>query len=409
MKVLVVSQYFWPEEFRINDLVMGLRELGHDITVLTGVPNYPKGKFYEGYGALRPVSENYQGVKVIRVPLIPRGGGGGLRLALNYLSFAVTASVLGPLRCRGKFDMIFVYEPSPITVGIPARILKKIKSAPLMFWVQDLWPESLVATGAVRAKWILRSVEQLVRWVYRGCDLILTQSRAFAAPITALGADAVRITYFPNSAEALYQPLTLPSDAVERGDMPAGFCVMFAGNIGAAQDFPTILAAAQKLRAHADIHWVVLGDGRMYEWVQSQVRELNLHGSVHLLGRRPLAAMPRYFSLADVMLVTLKKEPIFALTIPAKVQSYLACAKPIVAALDGEGADVILEAGAGLAAPAENATALADAVLALYKMTPDERASMGHRGREYFDRHFERNMLLQKLCGWIKQLTGTAT
>ena len=185
--------------------------------------------------------------------------------------------------------------------------------------------------------------------------------------------------------------------------MPNGFRVMFAGNIGAAQDFATILAAAEQLRTHQDIHWVVLGDGRMAAWVAEQVEQRGLRDCVHLLGKYPVARMPGFFAVADAMLVTLKRDPIFALTIPSKVQSYLACGRPIIAGLDGEGARVIEEAGAGIAVPAESPAALATAVLEMYKMPRAQREAIGHRGREYFLRNFERNMLLQRLDREMKE------
>lgn len=182
MRILIVTQYFWPESFRINDIALGLRDKGHKVTVLTGQPNYPAGSFFPGYGFFKKIREDYNGVDVVRVPLLPRGSGGGVRLVLNYLSFAFFASILAPFRCRSGYDVIFVYEPSPITVGLPALLLKKLKHAPIMFWVQDLWPESLSATGAVRSAWVLKLVERLVRSIYRGCDVILVQSRAFFYP-----------------------------------------------------------------------------------------------------------------------------------------------------------------------------------------------------------------------------------
>jgi colanic acid biosynthesis glycosyl transferase WcaI len=407
MRILVVTQYFWPEGFRINDLALGLRERGHEVTVYTGKPNYPGGQFFPGYGFFNRPTEDYHGVRVVRVPLVPRGAGTGYRLALNYLSFAVFASVLAPLRCRGSFDAILVYEPSPITVGLPAIVLKALKRAPLLFWVQDLWPESLSATGAVRAPWVLRTVERLVRFIYRRCDRVLVQSRAFIEPIARLGTAPERIVYFPNSAEALYRPVAVEDASAERGLMPGGFIVMFAGNIGAAQDFGTVLSAAERLKSHADIRWVVIGDGRVLHWVESEVARRGLTGTVHLLGRHPVEAMPRFFAHAGALLVTLRKDAIFALTIPAKVQSYLACARPVVAALDGEGARVIAEAGAGLAVPAEDTQALADAVLALYRMPPAERLAMGQRGRAYFEAHFERGRLLGQLEGWMRESAAT--
>ncbi|MHC4308537.1 MAG: glycosyltransferase family 4 protein, partial [Planctomycetota bacterium] len=256
MRILIVSQYFWPEYFPINDLALGLFERGHQVTVLTGIPNYPDGKFFSGYGFFRNTRQNYHGVRVFRAPLLPRGKRGRIRLAINFLSFALSASILAPFYCRGRYDVIFVYEPSPITVGLPALVLKRLKSVPIFFWMQDLWPESLSATGAIKSKRILKMVEVLVRFIYRGCDRILVQSRAFSAHVESLSASPERILYYPNSAEELYQPIILDAAAPERSVMPAGFRIMFAGNIGAAQDFATILGAAEKLGNYADIHWI---------------------------------------------------------------------------------------------------------------------------------------------------------
>lgn len=404
MKVLIVTQYFWPENFRINDLALGLKERGHEVKVLTGKPNYPGGRFFTGYNFLGQFFETYEDIPVFRVPLIPRGNGSRIRLALNYFSFVLFSCLLSPFRRIGAIDLIFIYEPSPITVCLPALLLKKLKSAPIMFWMQDLWPESLSATGAISSEKILKMVDILVRFIYRGCDRILIQSRAFFQPVKHQGGKPNHILYFPNSAEELYQPVLLKKDAQERTAMPEGFCVTFAGNIGAAQDFGTILGAAERLKDHRGINWVIIGDGRKCSWVQRQVIKRGLSKTVHLLGRYPATSMPRFFALSDALLVTLKKEPIFALTIPSKVQSYLACAKPIIAALDGEGARVVEEAGAGVTCPAENPKALAEAVLKLYNMSGREREKMGKKGRSYFEKHFEREMLLDRLSGWMKEL-----
>ena len=168
VNILIVTQYFWPENFRINDLASGLLERGHKVEVVTGIPNYPGGKIFRDHGYFIKRKDYYKGIKIHRVPLIPRGKGGGFRLALNFFSFAFLASILAPFFCIGKFDLIFVYEPSPITVGLPALVLKKVKNAPVIFWMQDLWPESLSATGAVRSEKILKLVELMVRFIYRG-------------------------------------------------------------------------------------------------------------------------------------------------------------------------------------------------------------------------------------------------
>lgn len=403
MRILVLTQYFWPEAFRINDLVDGLLKKGHEVVVLTGQPNYPGGHLFPGHAWTGPYTQDYGKAKVIRVPLMVRGKGGGLRLAINYLSFALSASLLGPWRCRGQFDAILVFEPSPITVGIPARVLAWIKKAPILFWVQDLWPESLSATGAVTSPTILKRVESLVRWIYRGCARVLIQSEAFSEPIEKLGVPKERILYFPNSAEAFYRPM--PKSGAWNGPaLPQGFRVMFAGNIGAAQSFETILAAAEKLRELAQIQWVIVGDGRQSEWLTKEVERRGLRGCFHLMGRHPVEAMPNWFAQADALLVTLNRDPIFALTIPSKVQSYMACAKPIVAALDGEGGRIVGATGCGLAVPSEDASGLAEAVLKLSSLSEGERQAMGQRGRDYFETHFERNLLLDRLEGWLADL-----
>jgi glycosyltransferase involved in cell wall biosynthesis len=397
MRVLIVTQYFWPENSRINDVALGLRERGHEVTVYTGKPNYPDGHFFPGYGAFSRSRETFQGIPILRVPLVPRGAGGSVRLALNFLSFALTASLAAPFRCRGGFDAILVYEPSPITVALPAIVLRSLKRAPLLLWVQDLWPESLSATGAVRSPAVLKAVERVVCSIYRQCACILVQSRAFIEPIARLGINPERVAYLPNSAEALYG---LPISAAQRAaapTLPTGFRVMFAGNIGAAQDFGTILGAAERLKSHGDVQWMIVGDGRMLPWVTAEVARRGLQNAVHLLGRYPVEAMPAFFAQADVMLVTLKRDPIFAMTIPTKLQSYLAAARPVVAALEGEGARIVGESGAGLACPSEDPAALAEAVLAMRQLTPPERAAMAQRARAYFEAHFEREALLTRL------------
>lgn len=405
MKILIVTQYFWPENFRINDLALGLLESGHEVTVLTGIPNYPVGQFFPGYGWFRKRREDFSGVNVIRVPLIPRGHGGGLRLTLNYLSFVLFASLLGPVLCRGRFDLIFVYEPSPITVGLPAIVLKKLKRAPVMFWVLDLWPESLAATGAVTSPRVLNGVRRLVHFIYRHCDRVLVQSRAFVEPVVQAGAARGKILYFPNWAESLFQSRNTDEAVIGADMFPQGFRVMFAGNVGVAQDFPTILAAAELLRAETDIHWLIVGDGRMLAWVQEEVERRALTQTVHLLGQHPLELMPQFFDQADVMLVTLKREVIFSLTIPGKLQSYLAYGKPVVAALDGAGAQVVEEAHAGRTCAAEDPQALAQAVLAMRQASKAERTAMGQNGQAYYAKNFERAMLLSRLQQWMQELT----
>jgi len=406
MNLLIVSQYFWPENFPINDLARGLQKRGHDITVLTGMPNYPEGRFYPGYKAFPIRVEKHEGVKIVRVPMVPKGDGSALRMVLYYWSLALAACLLVPVFFRKKVDLVFVYQPSPITVGLPALVLKSMEQTPIWIWVQDLWPETLVGTGMVRSAFLLKLTEGLVRLIYSKCDQVLVQSEAFIPRMVKKGVPRESIRFFPNSAQELYKPTVVEADAPERNLMPQGFRVLFAGNIGRAQDIPTILSAAEKLKQERDIHWVILGDGPMRSWAEESIRARGLEETVHLLGRYPEQAMPRFFSLADALLVTLKKDPVFAITIPSKIQSYLACGKPIVAALDGEGARVIDESGGGVAVPAGDADALAEVVLKMYGMPKSDLESMGRLSREYSEMHFERNSLLDKLDRWMREEVG---
>src|SRR5207245_301219 len=224
-----------------------------------------------------------------------------------------------------------------MTIGIPARTRRAVKRAPLLCLVQDLWPESLSATGAIKSRALLGVVDRLIKWIYRGCDRVLVQSEAFIPSVEAHGVPRSRIRYLPNSAENFYRRLEPSAQDTEARELPPGFRVMYAGNIGAAQDFPTILAAAELVKHDRTIHWIIVGDGRMRGWVEDEVRRRGLQASFHLLGQRPPQRMPRYFAHADVLLATLRREPIFAYTIPSKIQAYIACGKPVIAALEGEG------------------------------------------------------------------------
>jgi colanic acid biosynthesis glycosyl transferase WcaI len=403
MRLLVVSQYFWPENFRVNDLVGELVARGHTVTVLTGWPNYPDGDVFPDFRANPRAFDSFAGARIVRVPLVARGKGGA-RLALNFLSFALSGSLLGAWKLRGQsFDAIFVFEVSPVTVGLPAIVQRWLKKAPIAFWVLDLWPETLEAIGVVRSKRVLGLVGQLVRFIYRRCDLLLAQSRSFIPQIRRYAGDA-EVRYFPQWAEAVHDADEAPP-APEVPPQPGAFTIVFTGNIGDAQDFPTVLDAAERLKAQAPhVRWVIVGDGRVAGWVRDEVQQRGLGEQVLLPGRFPVERMPSFYRHADALLVSLKPEPIFAMTLPGKLQSYLAAGVPILALLDGEGAQVVTEAGAGVAAPAGDAQALADAVLRLAALPQEERAAMGRRGRQLGATEFDRGRQIEKLEAWLADL-----
>jgi len=296
MRLLIISQYFWPETFRINDLAQDFVRRGHEVTVLCGTPNYPAGRIFPGYGWFRRTREVWNGVDIVRIPIVPRGQDSKWGLVANYLSYALSASLLGPLRCRGRFDAILVFQMSPATMGIAAVVMKILRRAPILFWVQDLWPESLMAAGVTRSRRLLRPIDVMMRWLYRSSALVLVQSRSFRPRVESHGVGANRIRYFPNTAESLYEPLPADRAHPALARVPAGFRVMFAGNIGLVQDLPTILDAAGLTRHRPDIHWVIVGDGSMRSWVESEVHGRGLSTTVHLLGRFPVEEMPRMFA-----------------------------------------------------------------------------------------------------------------
>lgn len=407
MKVLVVSQYFWPEGFRINDVVRSLVEKGVEVDVLTGKPNYPEGAIFKGYRAGGCQVESWAGAAVYRVPMFPRGSRSAWRLALNYLSFVVSGLIFGPWLLRNRqYDVVFVYGLSPILLAIPAIFLAWIKRRKLIVWVQDLWPESLSATGYVRNARVLRAVEWVVRWIYRHTDLLLVQSRAFEAPVAAL-AQGKPVAYYPNSVDATFaEP---PSPDVALPDVPAldeGFAVVFAGNVGAGQAVEVIVEAADLLKEFAQIRFVVFGQGSRWDWMREQVQVRGLT-NLHLPGRFPVNTMPGLMQKAGALLVTLADEPIFAMTVPNKVQAYMAAGRPILACLNGEGARLVAEAQAGLSVPAQDAKALAAAVLQLYQMPDEDRATLGANGRRYFKAHFDHDKLVDELMVHLRAMSKT--
>jgi len=400
MRLLVVSQYFYPENFRINEIVWELKNRGIAVEVLTGKPNYPSGVVFGGYQSWGFTKDSLNGVRIYRVPLMPRGKG-GVRLALNYLSFILFAFVFGPWLLRHRrFDAIFVFAPSPILQAIPAISLGWLKNCPVLLWVQDLWPESLSATGHVKHPSVLKMVEHVVKWIYRHVDLLLVQSRAFIPKVRAL-AGTTPIVYYPNSFIE-----NTPGEMHHKIDCPGFDCdfpMLFAGNIGSAQSVEVVLEAATILRDVEGIRFVMVGDGSRRDWMMQQALDRGLKNLV-FPGRFPIESMPTLLSKAAALLVTLADTEIFRLTIPSKVQAYLAAGRPIIACLNGAGAEIVKDANAGVTVPAEDASALAQAVKGLYAMPTHERLEMGARGRKYYEEHFSHKKLVDELIVHLDQV-----
>lgn len=397
-----MSQYFWPESFRVNEIACAIKACGHEVEVLTGKPNYPEGKFFTGYKAWNISKEYWRDIPIVRVPMFARGDKGIIKLVLNYLSFIVSGLLFAPWLVRKKnYDVIFVYGVSPIFQAIPASFLGWIKGIPVVLWVQDLWPQSAEATGYVKSPFLLKLLEKFVRFTYAHTDLLLVQSEAFIEPVLKLSPN-IPIAYYPNSVEKkFYSPETISPPYIE--SLQSGFTVLFAGNVGIAQAMETIVSAAEKLHSYNEIKIVILGSGSKSDWVAEQIVEKKLT-NLYLEGRFPVETMPILMRQASVLLVTLTDQPIFELTVPNKIQAYLAVGKPIIACLNGEGARIVTEAKSGLAVKAEDVEGLTQAIVKLYQMSETAREQMGVNGRAYFKQHFDEEMLTAELIKHFEML-----
>ena len=399
-RIRICTNHFYPETFRCNDAAFELAKRGYDVTVLTAIPDYPKGKFFDGYGIFSRRKECIEGVKVYRAFIIPRGKGGGLRLLMNYLSIFISSIAwslyLGLFK---RFDQVLVHETSPVMIGVPAVIVKRIQRIPMLFWVLDLWPESLQAAGGINNAAVLKVFGGLTTWIYKNSDKILISSKGFEQSIREKGDFGGKIVYFPNWADAVLNS-EVRGERLEVS-MPKGFIVMFAGNIGEAQDFDHIMEAARLLKEDKRIHFVLVGDGRKRPWVEQYRDAHGLQDTVHWVGRHPIEMMPLFFEKADVMLMTLKDVSIFNLTAPAKLQAYMSAAKPIIAMMNGEGPRIIEEAGCGKSVAAGDAEALAKVLLRMSETDKAVLQEMGRKGKEYQEEHFELNKSIDNLCGLL--------
>jgi glycosyltransferase involved in cell wall biosynthesis len=398
MKYLFVTQYFYPEEFRGNDIAFDWAKRGEHVTVITAIPNYPAGTFFKGYNLFKRRKEVINGVEVIRVPVIPRGKGNPIILMLNYFSFALFGSIYALfLSYRRQFDAVFVQQLSPIMIALPAIIVKKKQKIPLYLWVLDLWPESLTSGGNIQNKWVLAFFEYIVKFVYFNSDKILISSRGFESSIITKGNFSHKIIYFPNWAEDVFSN----TDKYQIPILPNGFIVMFAGNIGEAQDFENVMRATLLLKNESHIKFVILGDGRKKAWVDEFCKRNELQNSVCCLGRFPLTSMPVFFEKADLMLISLKDEPIVNLTLPAKIQAYMTSCKPIVGMLNGDGARTIEESNCGLCVNAANYKSLASLILEMSNMEKRKLKEFAINGQNYSKLHFDKETLLNQLFNEI--------
>lgn len=380
---------------RIHPLARGLLAKGHQVTSITGLPNYPHGRLYPGYKQRLWQWEERDGVRVLRLPLYPDHSQAAVKRSLNYLSFAASASVLGPALC-GRADALWVYHP-PLTVGLPAWWMSRLRRVPFVYEIQDMWPETLQATGMVADGRTLRLFDRLARFVYRQAAAITVISPGFKRNLVEKGVPAEKIHVLPNWAdEETYRPLPPDPRLAEAYGLTGHFNVIYGGNLGAAQALGNILQAAGHLRDLPHVQFVLIGDGVEEARLREQASVMGLD-NVRFVGRQPGEQMPHFFALADVLLIHLRRDPLFEITIPSKTVAYLACGRPIVAAVTGDAAEVVQQAAAGLVCPPEDPAALAAAVRHLATMPVATREAMGQSGRCFFLAHFTRQVLLERV------------
>lgn len=389
MRVLVVTQYIYPENFKSNELVFELAKRGHHVEVLTGIPNYPEGVYYKGYGIFSRRIEKKDGVKFYRCLQTPRGRkASGIGLALNYLSFVFSATlwVLFLFAWKKKYDAIITHEPSPITQLIPAIILGKLRKTKVYSWIMDIWPDSVegsVSESAYRK--IEPMLTALTEWTYRNSHKILVTSKGFI-PLICRNADySSKIVYYPNwSVDMLQSKSEFKIPA-----MPQGFKIMLAGNLGEAQDLEAIGEVMLLLKERKEIKWIFVGDGSAKPWLDEFIDKNNLHNTSYTLGRFPGDAMPVFFKEADAMLVTLRGgSTALDATVPARVQSYMSAGKPILGMIGQGTVDLVKEANCGYVVLPGDSKGLAEIIMT--KVLPNREGfkQMGVNGREFFVKEF---------------------
>ena len=382
MKILVICQYYSPEPFRITDICEELVKRGHEVTIVTGIPNYPMGRIYDGYRHGERRDEVINGVKVHRCFTIGRRSGAVWRL-LNYYSYMLSSTHYVS-KIKDSFDVVFVNQLSPVMMANAAIKYKKKHHAGVILYCLDLWPESLVAGGVKRGSAIYNFFHRVSEKIYTAVDSILITSRSFAE-FFEKEFGIKRTIYLPQYAEALFTPEICkkePNDTID---------LMFAGNVGTAQSVDTIIKAAALTQNIPNLKWHIVGDGSELERLQAMAQGMN---QVIFHGRKSLEEMPMYYSMADAMLVTMQKNPILSMTLPGKVQTYMAAGKPIIGAIDGETPLVMAEAECGICGEAEDAVALAENVRSFVMM---DREQLGNHARAYYDEHFDKLMFFEFL------------
>ena len=404
-KILVYTNHYYPENFKINDIVNHFDDQEYSVKVITGIPNYPSGKFFQDYGYFKKTTEIKGNIKIRRLPLIARGKGSNFKLVLNYLSyfFSVLIYTIYLILFNKKYDLIFVHHTSPIFIAISPCLYKTFnKQAKMILWDLDIWPESIEATGAIKNKKILKNVKKIVEILYNKFDIILVGSNSFVQIVKERVKD-IQVVYFPNWAEDTFEGALVNKRVSQIEIQTENLKIMFAGNIGEAQDVYSILKLIAKCK-NKHIDWIFVGDGRMKNWLEKELNTIKILGEIVFFGNHPIKEMPSFFKQADIMLLTLKNDEIFTKTVPAKLQAYLASAKPVLGMISGEAKKIIFNSGAGWASDSGDIESAYNDICKILKLSNNELIKKGLRGFNYYEKNFSKHSRLSQLDNIIKIL-----
>ncbi len=402
-KILVVCQHYWPETFRITDICEGLVENGYEVDVLCGIPNYPKGTFFDGYGYRKNRRQVKNGVNIRRAFEIPRGNNSNFRIFVNFISFPLAELAHLPRLLRKKYDRIMVYQLSPVMMAFMPILLSKWKKTKLYIYICDFWPHSLFSILKIKNKWLRKCITRFSYWHYRQADGLMGVFPGIAERLhTQVKIPEEKIIYIPQVCEKFYER-DVYDETLKKRFCDGKFNIVFAGSINPAQTFDTVTAAAKKVKdaGYEDIRYIILGDGMSKKWLMEEVERLGMGGDWVFEGLVPVEEVPKYQTIADALLVALSKSDLFEYGIPAKVQSYMAGGRPVISAMDGAGKELINQSGCGISTESGNVSGLAEIIIRMHDMTKEERAAMGQAGRAYHFANFERNANLKKLINFV--------
>lgn len=405
IRILLISQYFYPENFKSNDIAFELSKKGIKVEVLTSIPNYPKGKYYKGYGIFKKRVEEITNVKIYRAFQFSRGFQNNFRIALSYISYAIFSSFWSLIfTLYKKYDCIIVHQTSPITQALPALVYNKFRNTPIFLWVLDIWPEAFVSGSNIKSKILLKHLYWFTAKVYKNSTKILISSKGFKSSILEKGNFEHKITYFPNwSIDFKINNLNIKHKLPE---LPDGFLIMFAGNIGTSQDVESVLKLAQELKENRDIKFVFVGDGSKRKWLENQIVKLELTDVVYLLGHYPLEVMPKFYEKANAMLLTLSgKFDDLSLYTPAKLQSYMSAGKPILGMINGTAREIIEEANCGYVVNAGDYKKLAHIINNVVFQDLGSFKKLGINGRKFYDLNFTLQHCIDNLFNMINTKT----